>query len=250
MIGAALASRGNPVLSHQSAAIMWRLPIIGQWPNMVHVLAARTTGTRIENGFMRHASDRSNREYVELEGVRVTTLEDTLLDMAASVAIASAVASIDFALRKQLTSRGALQGILDERGGIRYRRRIARAVDFATPLSGSPGESLSRVNIHELGFPAPVLQARFEDYRGHIGDTDFWWPGFGLIGEFDGLVKYTRNEYTNGRSVDEVMIEEKVREDRLRARGPSVSRWLWGTAMRPRELFRQLSAAGLKLERR
>ena len=249
VIAAAMASRGNPVLSHQSAAIMWRLPIIGQWPNIVHVLSARTTGTRIENGFMRHAPDRSDREYVDIDGVRVTSLNDTLVDMAASASFASSVTSIDFALRKGRTSHEELRTLLEERRGIRFRRRMERAVDFSTPLSGSPGESLSRVNIHELGFAGPTLQARFDDYKGHIGDSDFWWPEFGLIGEFDGLVKYTRDQYTKGRSIEEIVIEETVREDRLRALGPSVSRWLWGTALRPRELFQQLSAAGLQVVR-
>jgi hypothetical protein len=246
VIGAAMASRGHPVVSHQSAAILWRLPIIGQWPDLVHVLSSRATGTRTENGFMRHAADAGDRDFVEIEGIRVTSLSDTLLDMAASASFASAVTSIDFALREKRTSHEELRSVFDARGGIRMRRRVERAIDFATPLSGSPGESLSRVNIHELGFPAPVLQARFDDYRGHIGDSDFWWPEFGLIGEFDGLVKYTRDQYTKGRPIEEIVVAEKVREDRLRALGPSVSRWLWGTALRPGALFQHLGAAGLR----
>jgi len=119
-------------------------------------------------------------------------------------------------------------------------------LDFATPLPGSPGESLSRANIHELGFPVPELQVVFDDRGGRVGDVDFWWRMANLIGEFDGLVKYTRAEYTQGRPIEEIVIAEKVREDRLRALGPNVSRWLWGVALRPRELYAHLSSAGLR----
>lgn len=246
VIGAALASRSRPILSHYSAARMWGIPIIGQWPSVVHVLASRATGTRTENGFRRHASDPSERRLVDIDGVRVTSIADTLLDLAAIATFACAVTSADHALRTRLVTMPELRSLLAGRGIVRAVRRIERVLDFATPLSGSPGESLSRVAIHELGFPSPELQMRFSDHRGHIGDVDFWWPHCRLIGEFDGLVKYTRDEYMKGKSIDQIVIAEKVREDRLRATGPSVTRWLWGTALHPKELYRQLSEAGLR----
>lgn len=246
VIAALFASRGSPVASHVSAAALWRLPIIGQWPELVHVLTSRSTGTRTENGFRRHAVDREEVEVVELEGVRVTSLARTLLDLAATSTFASAVASVDYALRHKLTTTSALRRYFDALPDLRLRGRVNRVLDFATPLAGSPGESLSRVNIHELGFPAPELQVMFADRGGKIGDVDFWWRMANLIGEFDGLVKYTRDEYTQGRSIQEIVIAEKVREDRLRALGPSVSRWLWGVALRPRELYAHLSNAGLR----
>lgn len=245
-IGAALASRSRPILSHYSAARMWGIPIIGQWPSVVHVLASRATGTRTENGFRRHAGDPGERRIVDVDGVRVTSVADTLLDLAATATFACAVTSVDHALRTRLTTTAELRSLLVERGIKHAPRRIQRVLDFATPLSGSPGESLSRVVIHELGFPPPELQMRFSDYRGHIGDVDFCWPRCRLIGEFDGLVKYTRDQYMRGRSIDQIVIAEKVREDRLRATGSSVSRWLWGTALHPKELYQQLTDAGLR----
>ncbi|WP_349898719.1 type IV toxin-antitoxin system AbiEi family antitoxin domain-containing protein [Parafrigoribacterium soli] len=246
VIAALLASRGNPVASHASAAALWRLPIIGQWPELVHVLASRSTGTRTENGFRRHAVDREDVDVVELDGIRVTSIERTLIDVAAAATFASAVATVDHALRRKLATTSALRRYFEAVPHARFQKRVIRVLDFATPLAGSPGESLSRVNIHELGFPAPELQVVFTDRAGRVGDVDFWWRSANLIGEFDGLVKYTRAEYLQGRSIEDVVIAEKIREDRLRALGPNVSRWLWGVALRPRELYAHLSSAGLR----
>lgn len=246
VVAALLASRGDAVASHVSAAALWRLPIIGQWPELVHVLASRATGTRTENGFRRHAVDIEDVEIARLDGVRVTGLQRTLLDLAATSTFASAVASVDYALRRKLTTTSALRRDFEALPRLRLRARVNRVLNFATPLAGSPGESLSRANIHELGFPVPELQVVFTDRGGRVGDVDFWWQRANLIGEFDGLVKYTRAEYTQGRSIEAIVIAEKIREDRLRALGPNVSRWLWGVALRPRELYAHLSGAGLR----
>lgn len=221
------------------------MPIIGSWPELVHVLTGPSTGTRTENGFRRHASVDGDREVVELDGVRLTGVVDTLLDLAIEASFATAVAALDFALRAGMVSKEQLRVALAARGGIRAYRRVERVLDFATALSGSPGESLSRVTIHELGFPVPILQHPFSDALGHIGDVDFWWPEFELMGEFDGLVKYTRDEYRKGRSIEEIVFAEKVREDRLRAPGRRMARWLWATALNPRMLYARLAAAGL-----
>jgi hypothetical protein len=100
--------------------------------------------------------------------------------------------------------------------------------------------------MHLQGLPAPILQKEFRDGAGLIGYVDFWWPEFELIGEFDGLGKYTRTEMLAGRSPAEVVIAEKVREDRLRALGPRVVRWGWESAISPPRLAEVLRRAGLR----
>src|SRR5690606_34850230 len=100
-----------------------------------------------------------------------------------------------------------------ERAG--YARRAAhvlRAIEFASELSDSVGESLARVAIHEAGFEPPQLQVELRDAEGVLR-PDFLWPGI-AAGEFDGRVKYTRQEYHHGDPAD-VVWREKRREDRL-----------------------------------
>jgi hypothetical protein len=54
-----------------------------------------------------------------------------------------------------------LVAVLEAQGSKRGAVRAERDIDFASPLASSPGESLSRVPMHELGFPAPELQHEF-----------------------------------------------------------------------------------------
>src|SRR5674476_401682 len=63
----------------------------------------------------------------------------------------------------------------------------------------------------------PVL--RVPEIRGRPADhgrVDFWWPGARVVGEFDGRVKYGRAN-PSGRPPEDVLWDEKLREDRLRA---------------------------------
>lgn len=119
-------------------------------------------------------------------------------------------------------------------------------IDFGDGDAGSAGESVSRVQIFESGFTMPVLQQRFDDESGLIGFVDFWWPEFHLIGEFDGLKKYKEAEILAGRTSGEAVADEKIREDRLRATGEGMSRWIWRTLSPVGQLAAQLRRAGLR----
>jgi hypothetical protein len=98
------------------------------------------------------------------------------------------------------------------------------AVEFADGRSESVGESLSRVRMADAGLPPPELQL---NVFGALGDwlarPDFCWEELGVLGEFDGRVKYlgTREE------VARAVMQEKRREARLREMGWVVVRWEW-----------------------
>lgn len=247
---ASAVARVTPIVSHLSAAAVWGAPIIGHPPAAIDVLATVAAGTRTEHGFRKHASAFPHEAEV-VDRIPVTPLIRTLADVAASSPFVTAVGVLDWAVSRSEVGPDVLAD-LDRRGVVRGRARAERAVRFADGRSGSPGESLSRVRIHELGFPPPELQRRFSDRRGFIGVVDFWWPEFRLIGEFDGREKYVRETYTQGRSTAEVVIDEKRRENRLRAVGPGlgVARWEWADAWRAAPLAEKLREAGLPSTRR
>ena len=145
----------------------------------------------------------------------------------------------------------ALTARIDAAAGARGIRAARRAVEFADPRSASPGESLSRAEIHRLGFPQPELQVAFPRSDGSHDITDFLWRDYGVAGEFDGFVKYSRQEYLAGRPPEDVVWLEKERERRLRRdHGLEVSRWGWDAARSPHLLTAELVAAGLPLVRR
>ncbi len=76
--------------------------------------------------------------------------------------------------------------------------------------------------------PEPELQFHVYDELGNlVGITDFAWPRYRLLGEFDGKIKYGRL-LKPGQSPGEVVTDEKNREDRLReVTGWSMIRFTW-----------------------
>ena len=99
--------------------------------------------------------------------------------------------------------------------------------------------------MRTIGVPRPELQVAHYDARSFIGETDFAWPEYGAVGEADGDQKYLNPEFRGGRNPEQVLLDEKRREDRLRALPRQVPRWPWGVARSPRLLRQKLEALGL-----
>lgn len=106
---------------------------------------------------------------------------------------------------------------------------LTHLLRHATDLSESPGESLSRARMIELGFALPRLQATLTGANGVDYRVDFWWEELGLIGESDGWAKYS----LHGAAPEESIRREKRREDALRERGYRFLRWDWADAVDP-----------------
>jgi hypothetical protein len=236
--------------SHATAASLWRLPRIGGWPIDAHVTSREAAGGRSSDHLIRHVVDLHQTEAID--GISVTGLARTIVDLARTETFLNGVVAADAALRglrffgEPLVSvaREALTAELPPRGH-RGRAKACAVIAFADGRSASPGESLSRVRIEELGMPRPELQPRISDEFGDMF-PDFCWPAHRVLGEFDGLGKYLRHEFMNGRSVAEVIIDEKWREDRLRNLGWRVIRWGWHEAVNPQSLRPLLFSAGLR----
>ena len=128
-------------------------------------------------------------------------------------------------------------------------QRIRTAVAFADPRSGSPGESYGRALMWVAGFQPPDLQHEVRDGAGLVGYTDYYWSVARAAGEFDGVEKYVKPEYLRGRTVSQIVMDEKERENRIRATGLQVVRWVWPDLMNPRRLEQNLAAIGVPRRR-
>ncbi|WFR66564.1 hypothetical protein P9139_17600 [Curtobacterium flaccumfaciens] len=71
--------------------------------------------------------------------------------------------------------------------------------------------------MHDVGLPEPVLQHEFRAGGRLIARVDFWFPDQGVVVEFDGLAKYRDPALRGGRTADEVLVAEKLREDDVRS---------------------------------
>lgn len=190
-------------------------------------------------------------EAVEHDGYRVTSLAQTVLDCLVRLELPDALAVADAVLgthhgQEERLTRPELREAASRLGPAAKRRRVEKVLALADEACESVGESRSRALFHVLGFPAPLLQHSFHDGEGFIARTDFFWPEFGVIGEFDGDAKYLEDGFLGERSTREAVLAEKKREDRLRALGYKVVRWDWKTLSDPDLLGRKLRAAGIK----
>lgn len=242
------------VFSHASAGALWRLPRAGNWLQKEHVLVP-VGGAQSTTLITRHEV-RMPVDVSVIDGLIVTGLARTVVDIAATHAFGEGVVTADAALRRaqhphpdapddRITTddlRTALR-VLDLKHG---SARARRTIEFADGLADRPGESLSRVNMHLAHLPTPELQVVLYGASGRRYVVDFWWPHCRLIGEFDGAFKYSDLEFMRGRTAHQVLLDEKKREDDLRAAGYIFSRWDMSIAVSTEKLRAHLVKAGLR----
>ena len=241
---AATLSQGHPgaVVSHGSAAVRHELPVPPIALRRAHLTRNRTSGGQRRRWVEIHTHRLDDVDVVQLGGQAVTSLARTVVDLACTLPVRDAVAIGDAALRRGL-ERSELAAAL-ERVGPRHRIASARrAVDLLDPRSESYGESVSRVLLIENGRGPEDLQLDVLDLvGGFVGRVDFAWPAHGVIGEFDGRVKYGR-ALKPGQDAGQILWDEKVREDLLRDLGWQVVRWIWADLDDPRAWFARLDRA-------
>lgn len=257
IISTAMARRPEIVFSHASAAILWGAPLLAADLADVHAIQPgrprRTTaGVRV------HSTSLPDEHVVMLpSGLLVTSREWTAVQVAATLDLPNVLLPLDYLLRlivedarcAQATVVDALLDMMPPR--MRGRGRAERNLRIADARSGSAGESLSRGQMVLLDVPMPELQVRFRRADGSGEDVvDFDWEELGTFGEFDGTAKYFSPKYQAGRTPQEVLWDEKQREDRVRRHRPRGVRWGWSVALSRQRLAAVLASAGIKSRRR
>lgn len=220
--------RNGSVLSHDSAAAVHALALLHPEREVVHLTKTEKVGGFGHGLRTVHAGPVASDEIVDIDGVRVTSLERTAVDLAMSGDFAQALVVFDRALAAAADA-GTMARLIQSRRRWRGAGIARRAFTHADGASESVGESWSRAQMIEAGFPMPRLQHTFQTDVGPAR-TDFDWDGI-LVGEFDGLQKYGRL-LRAGETPRDALIREKRREDALRAQGIMVIRWTWGTLER------------------
>ena len=227
------------VVSHSSAAILHGLPVPVSSLSAVTVSRPGRGRGRLAGGVHLRRAPLDGSEVLDLDGGRVTTLERTVVDLARTLPFDWAVAAADAARRREV-ALAQLDAQLE-----RSRRwpgnAVARAaVEFSDPRAESAGESRSRAIFALGGLPTPALQHPVTEDGVLIGSSDFAWEEAGVLGEFDGMVKYGDLARPGERPSD-VLVREKAREDRLRAQGWLVVRWTWRELQSPDALCERIS---------
>jgi hypothetical protein len=234
LVRATLAGLRQPaVVSHQSAAVLHGLPLWDVALDRVHVTRRPPAWNIAGRVLFCHVARLREDEIVELDGMQVTSAVRTALDLARSLPHEAAVVALDAALHGRLLDHDTLRRRLFDIAGTPGSRSAARVVALADGRSESVGESRSRVILARWGLTPSALQFEVRTAAGHLaGRTDFAWEDRGVLGEFDGRVKYGRL-LRPGQEPGDAVFEEKRREDAVRDEGWGVVRWVWSDLQVP-----------------
>lgn len=204
----AARAASETVAGLRSGALAWGLPV-SSIPARAELL--RPPGS----GYLRSA--RTIRRLVDpdhitdINGVPVTSLARTAVDVALDLPTPKALITVDAVLRRG-TSRRELLSILDSLGSTRGCRRARQTIEWAEPHAESALESGGRGELLIRGAPRPWCNVSFR-----LDDTEFrvdnWWPGIPLIGEADGALKYSND--VGAQSLWQEKLRQEWFEDEL-----------------------------------
>ena len=256
MAFAVAQQRPRVVFAGFTAAVLSGMPIVGGVPSDVVVLASGRSGRR-RNG-VAEIVRRTGAPILTEDGIAVTPVVDTLIEVARTRPLLTALTMADAALwvprfgtGHPSTTSDRLRAAFDARVPFPGSRRVAAVLDRASSSAETPLETLSRLRIEELGFPAPELQLRVDRPLGRgPAFLDFAWPEHGIWGEADGRGKYLGSAAMDGdrRAPAEIVRDEKDRENDVRSVTKwACGRWEWDEAWHGGPLRSILLQAGLPL---
>ncbi|MFJ6651235.1 hypothetical protein ACIQLJ_00395 [Microbacterium sp. NPDC091313] len=258
------ASRGSrSVFSHVSAAALHDLPVPRHPLDKVHRSGLTLRGTTAASGLVAtHDVEVPEGDVCLIDGLRVTSLPRTILDVARSCRPETALSVADAAFRRVAAGRRTY----DEEAAERLRRELEvrildlaggrgvvaarRIVALADGRADRPGESITRLYLARLGFRDLRLQSPVPGPHGTVYACDIGVEEVPAFVEFDGVGKYVDESMTAGRSPREIVAAEKEREDWIRAvTGRPVVRVMWPDIASPASLAAILRRHGIRSPR-
>jgi very-short-patch-repair endonuclease len=249
-LAAVLACGPNAVLSHRSAAALWRL--CGDRRVSVDVTAPNRRG-RIPEGIDAHrAGSLSLADRTSLHGIPCTNVARTLLDLAGVVSVWELRKAISEAEVLRILDHSAVRCLLRRSRGRRGVARLRMLMDDIHPDTARTRSEMERLFLRMCrrgGLPQPEVNVKLEIGNSQL-TPDFLWREAGLIVEAD-----SRRYHDTGSAFQ----SDRRREQRLQLAGWRVSRCTWEQVDRePRilaETIRGLLAqpnprsAGLKVDK-
>jgi hypothetical protein len=179
----------------------------------LEITVPREVRRRVEGARVHYASSLSSADRALYEGLPVTTVGRTLVDIADRVSAAELARAVDDALVRQLVPLSVLDATaarLARRGspGPALLRGALRPWMLGTLESHAEAEVLRR--ILDWGIPAPVPQCEICVEGERVVRVDFAWPDRRLALEVDGFVAH------DGPAK---FVADRARWNRIRAAG-------------------------------
>jgi very-short-patch-repair endonuclease len=211
-MAAVLACGPGAVLSHRTAAWIWRiLELAGE---LVEVTVAGSNRRR--PGLIVHRSrSLGPTDTLMHRGLPVTSLARTLLDVAEDATARELERAFDKAITQRLTTYPALAAAVQQANGhrgVRAMRELLARTEEPT-ITRSEAEERLLALIRDAGLPSPQVNA---SVGGHL--VDFLWRECRLVVEVDGY------RFHSSRSAFE---RDRRRDAELNAAGFRVVRITW-----------------------
>lgn len=224
---AVLSTRsGSAALAHQSAVAMTGLPLVGVDLNRIDV-CADVTSVNVSSGLVTHPWP-STAHVSRVRGVRIIRPGLALMQMVVSAGTVASIIAMDAALHRGVVTRAELEAARGALTGTtpKWRTRLDRVCSLIDPASESPGETRTRLVLHDAGVDYRTQVGIVDEWGFFVGRVDFLAWGQVVV-EFDGLCKYS------GADARLVVGREKAREERLKELGFEVVRITWADLERP-----------------
>jgi predicted transcriptional regulator of viral defense system len=169
------------------------------------------------------------------QGVPVTSVARTVVDLARTTSLREGVVVADSALHDKKTTKAELYAVVERSARWPGIAQARRAVDFSDALAESPLESLARLVFDEGGLPAPELQTWVGGDDRPVGRADFYWRAYSTIAEADGASKYSDINRAQ---------QQLQRDEDLRQAGFQVVHFTWQQLhANPAQILKSIRAA-------
>jgi len=204
------------VLSHVSGAVLHGIAVWGVDLSRVHVTRLDGGAGRVEGDVIHHVGTTGPDVPEEVDGLRSFSADRCVVEAATVATSEQALVLFDSFLHLGLGEHHDLRKRFEVMCWWPRTRHLHLPIRMADAGADGPGESRGRWLFRASGMPAPTLQYKVLRSNGSIaGVSDWAWPDYGLLGEFDGRVKYGRL-LRPGESPADAVFREKRREDELR----------------------------------
>jgi very-short-patch-repair endonuclease len=171
-MAAVLAGGKGAVLSHRSAGAMWGLCPDAQDPEIT-VPGSKRRGV--------HAGRLRPDEVLIFDGIPVTSVGRTLLDLAEVMSLAELVRCIDNATNARRLGRTTMSSVIKGAMGRRGAKGLKEALLITRPQDVLTRSELERRARRLVGRPVPEMNVRLHGY-----EVDMLWRAEGLVVELDG----------------------------------------------------------------
>jgi hypothetical protein len=191
-MAAVLACGGGAVLSHRSAAALWR---IGRMDSKrVDISLRRRSEHDLDGVRARCRPSLAQRDVTIRDRIPVTAPARTLVDLATELGPVALERAVNEADKRDLIDPEELRTRLDGFAGQPGVRKLRALLDRHTfRLSDSDLEIYFRPIAVAAGLPQPLSKQVVNEF-----EVDFFWPDLGLVVETDGL-RYHRTPSAQAR---------------------------------------------------